>query len=792
MKLKKVSTEQFAGIRSKEVTFVDGVNVVFGKNESGKSTLVDLISGILFQNARIDGRSDKSFKESAFPAKRIDGKRFGSIDGTAVIEADGGEYKLIKEWGDEEVSRLYTPDGIIKNQARINEILGDILGYGEGVYREMLLSPQSSAADNLKKVLDGKGSETRRTLSEAVSEAMSESGGVSVQELEKRINEKIDALAANWDIDRNAPKKKRDGGRWKIPQKDETSVLKFLYAWEDAEKECEDLKCLEDKLDDALKQFNAAEAAAKDAERALEEFGKYADSIRAMKVNSGIIKRCEEDIERFNKELEEFPRSKEALENARRLKEEKENRALLDRYLSAKKFHDELRDINGRLSGLSCPEDGEIEALRSAERDIPRLKNELRGMNVAAKIRLPGGAPVKITSLISGEEIAFDGENARISEAVRVEIPGVMEMELSPADVNADEINSEIAALKKKTSEIFDRYGVGSLEELIRLAEDYNDLVNAKISVENELRAALAGIGFDELKQKADVLTNVRGSEVIDGEIAALCKGGDINVFIGARSADIERFTDDFGSVEELKSRIAERTVELEKARAAVETADGIPEKYRGISDPEEHKDRLKDAAALAKSSKDDALDKRGKARGALDAFVEGHDDGLREKCETAKREFEAQTKLLDNWLHIREVFNALKNEVSSDPLGSLADNFVNNLGIISENKVTAEFAEAGKPDFGITSGDYELDFAKLSDGTKETVYLAFRLAVLDHLFPGGGGVIVLDDPLNDMDTDRIKRSCRLIAESAKRHQIIFLTCREDYAGLLGGNVIHI
>ena len=65
-------------------------------------------------------------------------------------------------------------------------------------------------------------------------------------------------------------------------------------------------------------------------------------------------------------------------------------------------------------------------------------------------------------------------------------------------------------------------------------------------------------------------------------------------------------------------------------------------------------------------------------------------------------------------------------------------------------------------------------------------------IAVLDHLFPDGGGLIVLDDPLNDMDTDRIERSCRLIVESAKRHQIIFLTCREDYAELLGGNVIHI
>ena len=82
------------------------------------------------------------------------------------------------------------------------------------------------------------------------------------------------------------------------------------------------------------------------------------------------------------------------------------------------------------------------------------------------------------------------------------------------------------------------------------------------------------------------------------------------------------------------------------------------------------------------------------------------------------------------------------------------------------------------------------MDHGKLSEGTKETVSLAFRLAVLDHLFPDGGGVIVLDDPLTDMDPERAERSCEIIKECAKRHQIIFLTCREEYSEMLGGERI--
>ena len=787
MKLKKVSTEQFAGIRNKEISFADGVNVVYGKNESGKSTLVNLISGILFKNAKIDGRRDKDFKESAFPAERKDGKHFGCIDGTAVIETAGGDYKLIKEWGDDAVSKLSAPEGVIKNQEQINEVLGSILGYGEGVYREMLLSPQSSAADNLKNILDRKDTETRKTLAETVSEAFAESDGISAEVLEKKINEKIDELSANWDISGGAPKKKSGGGRW---AKGIGTVLKALYEWEDARDEFNELEKLEADFDAALKEFSEREAAAKRSADELEEFDKYYDVIRTLKSNNDIIARCNNDIVRYNKALEEFPRSKDALENAQKLKAEKENRELLDRYINAKKFSDELQKIESELKDISCPNDGEIAELRAAEREIPRLKNELRGMNIDAKIKMLGGNSVKITSLVSGNDVALDGENVRINEAVRVEIPGVMEMELTPAEVNAVTVNSQISDLENKIREIFGKYNCKSIDEIVQLADKHNKLTNSRTLAENNLRAA-AGDDFAALESRAAALTDVRGKAEIDGDIAKLCVG-DISGFIGAKKSEIERFANEFGGGDELKKRISERSEELKKAREAVNAAESIPEKYRGISDPESRKNALKTAAETARVQKEGALADKAAARNALNRFTESHDDDLREKCDRAKREYEAQVTLLERWLHIREVFNAQRAEVTSNPLESLANGFAKNLARISGDRVSAEFAEAGKPDFKVTSGNYSLDYVKLSDGTKETVYLAFRLAVLDHLFPDGGGVIVLDDPLNDMDIDRVKRSCELIKESAKRHQIIFLTCREEYAALLEGNEIRI
>lgn len=117
-----------------------------------------------------------------------------------------------------------------------------------------------------------------------------------------------------------------------------------------------------------------------------------------------------------------------------------------------------------------------------------------------------------------------------------------------------------------------------------------------------------------------------------------------------------------------------------------------------------------------------------------------------------------------------------------------IADRFAHYLGVISGGKVESDFPEADKLNMNIYSDNKLLDYGKLSEGTKETVSLAFRLSVLDHLFPEGGGVIVFDDPFTDMDADRTAQSCELIRKCAQRHQVIFLTCKEEYLDSLNGN----
>jgi uncharacterized protein YhaN len=91
-----------------------------------------------------------------------------------------------------------------------------------------------------------------------------------------------------------------------------------------------------------------------------------------------------------------------------------------------------------------------------------------------------------------------------------------------------------------------------------------------------------------------------------------------------------------------------------------------------------------------------------------------------------------------------------------------------------------------------MASGTHKLTYNILSDGTKDTISLAFRLAMLEHLYPKGDGLAVFDDPFTDMDPKRVQQACKLIMEFAQNNQVIFLTCDEKYKDMMNGNIIAI
>ena len=791
MKIKNISCTQFAGVRDRNISFTDGINVIYGKNESGKSTLVNLLSRTLFQAARLDRRRDKDFFELYFPAAGKDSRITGDFaDGKLTFETDLGTYTLSKEWGSDARCTLSTPDGVLRDQSKIDAVLKEILLYGEGVFSEMLFPSQRNADAALQTLLDAsKKTDAKQEITDAVSRAFAESDGISVDAIEQAIAAKTDEIAGkHWDFDRKAPIRKPGGGRW---SKDLGEILKAYYAFEDARAVLEEISRLENEADRTAQEYTQQDLAARNAEKAYDEFNEFSGRLTLQSEQKKSIARLEQDLEKAEAILSDWPAVTQALDQARTLRTEKADRALLDQYEAAKKLRDELAAMTADTASRPCPGEAEIMQVRTAQRSMDALENKLCGMNLNAAIQMLKDDRIEILSLRTGEPVALSEGTASITEAVKITVPGVMEMQLSPADIDVTAIESQITQQKHRINEIFAKYGVESLDGLESLAKNIAD-AKAKIDAAGIRFTMLLGeTTFETLETAAKSITAaVRSKEAIERDILTACASKDIERFITAKETVIAGYTAEHASIRDLKAKAFDLKSELEKEKGSLSAAEDIPAEYLGISDPEAHLKALRRRLEDKRVLREKAFAAKADAASRLESRQAALSGDPAQEAERARRAFEEQKSLLTHWRHIAEVFMAQKEKLKNNPMQDIADRFTRYLGRISDGRVSSEFPEADKLNMNIYSENKLLDYSKLSEGTKDTVSLAFRLAVLDHLFPEGGGVIVFDDPFTDMDAERTAQSCELIRECAKRHQVIFLTCKEDYLDVLAGNHI--
>lgn len=791
MKIKNLSCTQFAGIRDRNVAFSDGVNIVYGKNESGKSTLVNLISRLFFQDARIDLRSDKEFRQLYFPGVKKGSNIVGDYaDGKITLETENGTYTLTKEWGDDSRCTLSTPDGVIRDQKTIDSILKESLIYREGVYSDLLFSSQRNTDISLQTILDAsKKTDAKQEIADAVTLAFAQSDGVSVDAIEQAIRAKIDEIEGkHWDNEKCIPIRKV--GRWSNGLGE---ILKAYYAMEDANEVVEEIRKFESEADIASKDYIEKDKAVKIAQEKFDSFNVFAGRLAAQTERKKTLERLEADKRKIAGILAEWPSLSQRLEKAKALQIEKNSRTLLDKYENAKAIIDEMNALDLNLMQQPCPQETEISQVKNAQRTVSSLENKLCGMNIQADIKSLGANDAEITLLRTGEKIEISDGSATISEAVRITVPGVLEMQLSPANIDVAAVEKQISEQKIILAEILEKYNVKTVEELENLARTIENVKSKYERINSRLTVSLGDISFEELESKVTAVdTPVRSAETIENEIFDICRTNDVASYITSRETIMESYVSEYGSINDLKAKAFDLDAEIAKTKESVAGTENIPEEYASVTDPDSYLAQLQNNLKNRQSICEEALAMKAAAASRLERYKQSATDDPAEDAANAKRVFEEQKTLLEHWHHIYDVFCQQKESVNDNPMKDVADRFTYYLGAITSGRVSSEFPEADKLNMNIYSDNRLLDYGKLSEGTKETVSLAFRLAVLDHLFPEGGGVIVFDDPFTDMDADRSKQSCSLIKECSKRHQVIFLTCREEYANMLEGNLIEI
>ncbi len=874
MKINVYSIEQFAGVRNQEIRFQDGMNVVLGKNEAGKSTMLAAIYHALLTPSKLDKRKNKDFMNQFFPTS---GAR--TIDVTVEIESGHRNnisnlnekedkrkeeskkhetereiYIIEKIWdidGKENITKVKQKEGDIWRGNQAQEKLSKLLAYGVAFYKNLVFDNQSYEEEVLDWVYQFFSSEGNMAsditeIKMRLTQALSVAGGISEEKFLALLDDKLEELSGKWDFEKDAPEKGRGiDNKWR---RDIGTILISYYNYKEAQRELEETTQIEEELAKKTKQLENLTEEKKEIEQKRAKL----ESQRAEIFNKS---KTEKLLENVKRELEickivssEWPNAKANLQEGRafaswqQMVEKREKIKILEEQIEmARKLQGEIKQLEGKekyLEQISI----DCEKAKKARGDIEKNQLRLSSVKLLAEICLKEPYEAKVEhasgvlnfsnqdirknigassmdSMSCGQEYSArhtmnmescqisgkieQGKDFSVQEEmngfVRISIPGIAQIQVSPKDLDVKKCQREMKQNTKIFSEILQKYCVKTVDELSEEKTNWQKRLAEVEKNERELGRVLGSRTLKELdeellnlQEEYRVLSSKQGEDLAEvgektrneiKEFLKRMKKTTLEASIAAAETILQQYENTYQTYEKLLQK--KKILEIEEKSYQKQL-----KQLENISMTEgEYEQKIKSLQERLKQieqERDEFTSQIGSLsqRETLD-IAEMELDVL-----NLKKEWERKKKTYRYYEKIKEDFIELKKE-NRDKFENFNKSFCENLVVITGNKMEISSFES----LELLSGKNKITTKEiLSEGTKKTVLLAFRLAILEYFYRNeiDGGIAVFDDILLDMDGERRENSVLLLKKFAKKNQIIFTTCDEEIANLLGGKLIRI
>jgi len=794
MNIKSVKTRQFAGIKNKEVEFEDGLNVLVGNNETGKSTMVELIYQTLYRDSKLS-RSKKEDKD--FIARFMPSDSKGDVvDGTLVFATDDGLYTLQKKWGASEMCELESSnDGIIANEKKIREIIDGELVYKRGLYDDVVFASQKSQANVVEHILnklDKKALVKQDLVSIIASEGMASTEGIAPEEIEKIIQEKIDALSGHWDFVNDGPDKKRGiKNKW---VQGVGAILEAYYTKAELEYALQKSELAEKAIDNENNKINEAKEKLENYQAEKDEYERYAAALAAYNSNMELRNKYLKEINKISADLKEYPQLLKEYEGALHLKTLAKAQDIISKYKEIQAAKDSLDEAKKTIEGkieITAEDEKKLDTLES---DISNLRAQLSNLNSVANIKKLGNTDIQVKSVATGKDIDISAGEFDINETVEITVPGVMSMTIAAKDIDVEDVKRQLDENNKEREALLSKCRVKDRDELRTKKEEYTEAYHNLSAAQKDYDDRIEGIDLDKLDE--DYEHHKEKSSELDGldkKIKELCGSESIDSYeamLKQKCNSIEGEYDAESPVDCMKKNLKVAEAKLAEIDSQQGDVENIPKKYRDIDDVEVYKETLKsnikDANNQIEKAKED-LSEHEKELGDVAP------EDLRTQIDDATIEFQKLKDDCERWNHILAVLKATRENMAGEStMSDVQDRFAEYLSVITDGRINLKSMDENM-DVNIQSGNNHMTYEILSEGTKDTIALAFRLAILEHLFPNGGGLVVFDDPFTEMDENRTEQACKLVQKFADAgNQVIFVTCDNKYKNMLSGNIVEL
>lgn len=846
MKINAYSTEQFAGVRNQEIQFQDGMNVVLGKNEAGKSTMLSAIYHALLTPSKLDKRKNKDFMNQFFPtsgAKTIDvtveienshrnniSNRDESEENSAKenkkYEKEQEIYIIEKIWdidGKENITKVKQEDGDIWRGNQAQEKLGEILEYGAAFYKNLVFDNQRYEEEMLDWFYqffssEGKGDSDITEIKTRLAEAFSVAGGISEEKFLSLLDTKMRELSVKWDFEKDAPERGRGiDNKWR---RDIGEILISYYDYKEAQRELEEIIQIEEELEKKTRQLDDFT----EEKRKIEQKRAKLESQKAEIFNKSktekLLGNVKRDLEVCKKVSSEWPNIEADLQEGRilarrqQMVEQREKIRILEEKIEmARKLQDEIEQLDGKeeyLEQIST----DYEKAKKARENIDKNQLRLSSVKLLAEICIKESYKGKVEH--ASGVLNFPNEDMRkdigihgfdlnffiqeeVDGFVRISIPGIAQIQVSPKDLDVEKCQREIERNTEIFQAILKKYCAKTVDALLEEKTKWQQRLIEEKRNKRELERILGSRTLDELEEellnlqeKYEATISREGENVVQDEekireeikiFLKKVKKTTLEASIAAAETILQQHENTYQSHEKLLEKKKGLEIEEKKYQKQLEQLEDIS------TTEEEYEQKIKSLQERLKrieQERDELTSQIGSLsqRETLDiAEIEIDVSNL-------KKEWERKKKTYHYYEKIKEDFIELKKE-NTDKFEDFYKSFCENLAVITGNEMEISSFE----NLELISGKNKITTKEiLSEGTKKTVLLAFRLAILEYFYRNerDGGIAVFDDILLDMDGERRKNSVLLLKKFAKKNQVLFTTCDEEIANIMGGNLIRI
>lgn len=802
MYIQSYETKRFAGLKNKKIDFEDGINVILGPNESGKSSIINGIHSTLFQDIKLKMNNNKD-KEFIFKYMPLSGGDF--IDGRLVLNTEEGQYKLLKKWGSNSEVELETPSGnLLRDEEAVYNKLNDILSFGESTYSNIVFAKQKDLKKAINNIISN-GNVTKE-INDLLRRALMELDGVSIDKIQDNINNEIDSLYKRWDIDKNYPENNRGvnnpykvGLGLIIESYYEKENLKLLMdeanlSEKNYENVCDEIKKNRDEKEKIDLEKNQLESIEEDInnrmiiETEMNSIKKDLDII--MNINTQWPKDeqtlvfIQKELLKIEKELEDLNKEKEKYEKYNRKKylEEKINRV--------KKILKEIEELEKELNSMSKINKIDLDLLKKYNQEILNIQTAIKAGKIIATLKKSPKNPILVYKDFEEKEELELNKSISAKGLLKIEYNNELEIEIKTGEVDFEELSLKYKDTEEKYKDLLLKYNMETLEKAEESYKLFNEKESSIESLNEKVKLLLADEELKNLEEELESLEDIQINISLDKLQDNINKLVDSRIENLSSEKSVKKDIDNWISIYETKDKLFDLVIEKRTDYKIKEkellNLDPLPDRFNSADD---FKRRLRELKEIS-VRKQDILNNLNRD------YIEAKTNLLDETYEELKKSYiNAQNKYNrfinrgKKLLEIKEVFLKVKENLSSNPMEPLVKEFERLLNTITENSFD-DFNIDEEFNINLNRNNKIVPIELLSAGTYDAVTLALRFALLKYIFEDEKGYVVLDDCLVDLDPKRKEKSVKIIHEFAKEYQVIFTTCDPDTAKLLGGNII--